>query len=209
MGSDFSMSESGISTFPNWNINLPKMDWAKITKQGEQIVADAKKIQGQWRKDKSKFPVKPSDCGSRAVPCQDCNREICSSNGSCKWSVRRNKCVPTDVDILSMGKKMSATKYKGGTKFKYCFDDYKKCDEKFALQRCIKIRNDNDCVKRTRTRSTTGCKFRERDGKCCLRYKCDHKTDKIEEELNEDTEDIGMDEKDFQDDDDDDCDVYR
>jgi len=45
-----------FNTYPSWNINFPKVDWGKLTKESKQlaakskkIVADAKKIQGQWR----------------------------------------------------------------------------------------------------------------------------------------------------------------
>ena len=67
-----------------------------------------------------------------------------------------------------MGEKTTEKEYENGTKYKYCFDYYEKCDSTFAIKRCIKIREDNRCLKQLNS-----CKFRERDKKCCLLYKCE------------------------------------
>ena len=74
-----------------------------------------------------------------------------------------------------MGEKIAVQKFENYTKFKYCFDDYDKCDEKFAIDRCFKIREDNVCLKQEK-----GCKFREKDKRCCLMYKCEENNGKEE-----------------------------
>ena len=75
-----------------------------------------------------------------------------------------------------MGEKIAVQKFENYTKFKYCFDDYENCGRKFAIERCMKIRKDNNCLKQL-----NACKFREKSTRCCLMYKCVWDNDKEKE----------------------------
>ena len=85
-----------------------------------------------------------------------------------------------------MGEKIAEEKYKNGTRFKYCFDNVENCDESYAIKRCFKIRDGNNCVKQKK-----GCKFRKKGKRCCLMYKC-----QLESKREEDEDEISPEEKD-------------
>jgi len=70
-------------------------------------------------------------------------------------------------DLLAGGEKIKEQKFDKGTKFIYCFDDFEACDHAFAIERCYQIRDKFGCKA-----AGTGCKYREKEGRCCLRYKC-------------------------------------
>ena len=61
----------------------------------------------------------------------------------------------------------------------YCFDEYRKCDGKFATDKCYKFINDNNCYKQESL-----CKFKEKEKRCCLILMCGHDYHK-EKENNE------------------------
>ena len=84
--------------------------------------------------------------------------------------------VVRELDILCFGEKTGERKYINGTKFKYCFDDYENCGRKFAIEGCMKIRKDHNCLKQL-----NACKFREKSTRCCLMYKCVQDNDKEKE----------------------------
>ena len=85
-----------------------------------------------------------------------------------------------------MGEKIAEEKYENGTRFKYCFDNVENCDESYAIERCFKIRDGNNCVKQKK-----GCKFRKKKERCCLMYKC-----QLESKREEDEDEISPEEKD-------------
>jgi len=72
-----------------------------------------------------------------------------------------------EIDVLSTGEKTEEERYNNGTKFRYCFDHFKECNRVFAIEKCIRIRKDNNCIKQS-----SACKYRKKAKRCCLMYKC-------------------------------------